>query len=144
MSLVCIRRMMWQPASPSRTFGRRHRRTCGGRGQCLRKDGSRFPAKVHLTAIRGLDDRLEGFGQIIRDTTERAEFGDGESRLRSLIATVLDTVVDGLITIDRRGHIQSFNKACTILFGYEPDEVLGENIRILMPESKSACKWLIA
>ena len=41
-----------------------------------------------------------------------------ETRLRSLIATVLDTVVDGLITIDRHGIIQSFNKACVSLFGY--------------------------
>jgi PAS domain S-box-containing protein len=99
--------------------------------QCLRKDGSCFLARLHLTAIRGSDDRLEGFGQIIRDITESS---GTETRLRSLLTTVLDTVVDGLITIDRRGHIQSFNKACTVLFGYEPDEVLGENIRILMPE----------
>ena len=57
-----------------------------------------------------------------------------ETRLRSLIATVLDTVVDGLITIDHHGIIQSFNKACVSLFGYTPDEVIGQNVRILMPE----------
>ena len=96
-----------------------------------RKDGSRFLANVQITAIRGPDDTLRGFGQIIRDVTQSTVV---ETRLRSLIATVLDTVVDGLITIDRHGIIQSYNKACTSLFGYTLDEVVGENIRILMPE----------
>ena len=100
-------------------------------GERLRSDGSHFPASVHIAALRGPDGTLRGFGQIIRDITQSAT---AEARLRSLIATVLDTVVDGLITIDQRGIIQSFNKACTILFGYEPEEVVGENIAILMPE----------
>jgi PAS domain S-box-containing protein len=88
-------------------------------------------ANVQITAVRGPDDTLRGFGQIIRDVTQSAAV---ETRLRSLIATVLDTVVDGLITIDPHGIIQSYNKACISLFGYAPDEVVGENIRILMPE----------
>ena len=96
-----------------------------------RKDGSCFLASVQLTAIRGPDDTLRGFGQIIRDVTQSTTT---ENRLRSLIATMLDTVVDGLITIDRHGIIQSYNKACIKLFDYTPEEVLGQNIRILMPE----------
>jgi PAS domain S-box-containing protein len=100
-------------------------------GDRLRSDGSRFLASVHIVALPAPDGTLRGFGQIIRDITQTTP---AEARLRSLIATVLDTVVDGLITIDRHGVIQSFNKACTILFGYEPEEVVGENIRILMPE----------
>ena len=43
-------------------------------------------------------------------------------------------MVDGLITIDRSGIIQSFNKACVSLFGYTADEVMGQNVRMLMPE----------
>ena len=88
----------------------------------MRKDGSRFLANVVITAIRAPDGTLLGFGEIIRDITERvaaeALVKASETRLRSLIATVLDTVVDGLITIDRHGIIQSFNKACVSLFGY--------------------------
>jgi PAS domain S-box-containing protein len=96
-----------------------------------RKDGSCFLANVQLTAIRGPDDTLRGFGQIIRDVTQSTTT---EARLRSLIATMLDTVVDGLITIDRHGIIQSYNRACVSLFEYTQEEVLGQNIRILMPE----------
>ena len=57
-----------------------------------------------------------------------------EAKLRNLIETVLSTVVDGLITIDRNGIIQSFNKACVSLFGYTAQEAIGQNIKILMPE----------
>ena len=107
-------------------------------GERVRKDGSRFLADVVITAIRTPDGTLRAFGEITRDITERvaaeAVVKASETRLRSLIATVLDTVVDGLITIDRHGIIQSFNKACVSLFGYPPDEVIGQNVRILMPE----------
>jgi PAS domain S-box-containing protein len=107
-------------------------------GERVRKDGSRFLADVVITAIRSSDGTLCAFGEITRDitapTAAEAVVKASESRLRSLIATVLDTVVDGLITIDRDGVIQSFNKACVSLFGYSPEEVIGQNVHILMPE----------
>ena len=91
-------------------------------GERVRKDGSLFLANVVITAIRAPDGGLRGFGKITSDITERsaaeAVVKASETRLRSLIDTVLDTVVDGLITIDRSGIIQSFNKACVSLFGY--------------------------
>jgi len=107
-------------------------------GERLRKDGSRFLAEVVITAIRAPDGTLWGFGKITRDITDRAA-GEiaaraSEARLRNLMDTVLDTVVDGLITIDRDGVIQSFNRASVGLFGYSPGEVIGQNVRMLMPE----------
>ena len=107
-------------------------------GERVRKDGSRFLADVVITTIAGPDGELRGYGEITRDITERvaaeALVKASEARLRSLIATVLDTVVDGLVTIDRSGAIQSYNKACISLFGYTPDEVVGHNVKLLMPE----------
>ena len=41
---------------------------------------------------------------------------------------------DGIITIDRLGLIESVNPAAAHIFGYQPDEVIGQNIKILMPE----------
>ena len=43
-------------------------------------------------------------------------------------------MVDGLITIDVAGEIQSFNSAAINLFGYSVNEVIGRNIKMLMPE----------
>ncbi|SDP48280.1 response regulator receiver modulated diguanylate cyclase/phosphodiesterase with PAS/PAC sensor(s) [Rhodoferax sp. OV413] len=46
---------------------------------------------------------------------------------------ILDNMVDGVITIDARGQMESFNKAASAIFGYAPDEVLGRNVAMLMP-----------
>src|SRR4051812_42030298 len=52
-----------------------------------------------------------------------------EARLRALI----DTAVDGVIMIDGQGQVQTFNPACEKLFGYRADEVIGKNVKVLMP-----------
>lgn len=47
---------------------------------------------------------------------------------------ILETTVDAIITIDERGSILSFNRAAERIFGYAPEEVLGRNVSVLMPE----------
>lgn len=49
------------------------------------------------------------------------------------LESILDNIVDGLITIDEMGIVQSFNKACERMFGYAAPEVIGKNIKMLMP-----------
>jgi PAS domain S-box-containing protein len=54
-----------------------------------------------------------------------------ESRLRALV----ETAVDGVILIDSLGGVLMFNPACERLFGYAADEVVGQNVKMLMPRS---------
>ncbi len=54
---------------------------------------------------------------------------DRESRLRALI----DTAVDGVIIIDAMGTVQDYNPACEKLFGYPAREIIGQNVKMLMP-----------
>jgi len=55
---------------------------------------------------------------------------DNEERLRA----ILETAVEGIITIDERGSIESFNPAAEKIFGYAANEAIGKNIKLLMPE----------
>ncbi|MBC3541150.1 PAS domain S-box protein [Rufibacter sp. H-1] len=55
---------------------------------------------------------------------------DDQARLKAII----DTAIDGIITIDQRGTIETVNPAAARIFGYEPAEIIGQNIRMLMPE----------
>ncbi|WP_042445232.1 PAS domain-containing sensor histidine kinase [Azospirillum sp. B510] len=51
----------------------------------------------------------------------------------SQLQAMLDTVPDGIVIIDDRGRIRSFNPACERLFGWTAAEVVGRNVRMLMP-----------
>ena len=56
-----------------------------------------------------------------------------------LLNAIIETAIDGIITIDSRGIMESLNPAALKLFGYPAEEVIGRNISMLMPEpDKSA------
>jgi PAS domain S-box-containing protein len=55
-------------------------------------------------------------------------------RERAERLAIFNTVVDGIITIDRSGMVTSLNPTAARLFGYAPEEVIGRNVRTLMPE----------
>ena len=52
----------------------------------------------------------------------------------SRIKAILDNTIDGVITIDARGIIESFNPAAEQLFGYSELEAIGQNVKLLMPD----------
>ncbi len=68
-------------------------------------------------------------GAMAREENEN-ELRESEARLMA----ILDTAVDGIITIDARGNITLLNQAASRIFGYSEVEVLGKNISMLMPE----------
>ena len=62
-------------------------------------------------------------------TAEQA-LRDSEARIKA----ILDSAVDGIVTINERGTIESVNAAGQAIFGYSMDELVGQNVRVLMPE----------
>ncbi len=98
-----------------------------------RRDGAEIDVFVTVSPIRDPSGKIVGASKIARDIThlKRAESGlkSSESRLRSII----DTAPDALVVIDERGRIASFNPAAERLFGYRESELIGQNIKILMP-----------
>jgi two-component system sensor kinase FixL len=51
----------------------------------------------------------------------------------ALLKAIIDNAIDGIITIDDRGKVESINPAACNLFGRSPEEVIGNNINMLMP-----------
>jgi two-component system, LuxR family, sensor kinase FixL len=61
-------------------------------------------------------------------TSSPTALRDGEKRL----SAILETAVEGIITISERGIIESFNRAAENIFGYTAAEVIGKNVNVLM------------
>lgn len=52
----------------------------------------------------------------------------------NLLKAIIENAIDGIITIDERGGMESINPAACTLFQYEPGDVIGRNISMLMPQ----------
>jgi PAS domain S-box-containing protein len=64
---------------------------------------------------------------------QRKQVEEGLRQSATRLRSVIDTAVEGIIIIDERGVIESFNPAAEHLFGYSAAEVIGQNVRVLMP-----------
>ncbi len=114
----------------------------------LRGGSFRFQGKVkHFVTGRPIDVDCNAFGIIapqtgeplamafsLRDMREQMRreqaLRDGEARLKA----ILDSAVDGIVTINERGIMEAVNPAARMIFGYEPGEMLGQNVAMLMPD----------
>jgi PAS domain S-box-containing protein len=97
-----------------------------------RKDGSTFPMELAISVFQLKNRRY--FTGIVRDITERKQAEEELRRAEERMRSVVNHVIDGIITIDEHGQIESFNPAAEKLFGYKKDEVFGQNVKALMPE----------
>jgi two-component system sensor kinase FixL len=74
------------------------------------------------------------FGERLRSTRVRADDSAQDALAREAhVKSILDTVPDAMVVIDERGIMQSFSAAAERLFDYRQDEVLGKNVKMLMP-----------
>ncbi|CAN5139113.1 PAS domain S-box protein [soil metagenome] len=99
----------------------------------LRKDGSEFLASVTITALWDDQGALRGFGKVVRDITDHKAAEAAVLRRAHHLRSILETVPDAMIIMDECGVISSFSAAATKLFGFEESEVVGRNVRLLLP-----------
>jgi PAS domain S-box-containing protein len=96
-----------------------------------RKDGSTFPMHLAVSELKLGDRRV--FTGIARDITNLRNairsLEESEGRTRA----ILDAAVDAILTIDERGRVESINPAGENLFGFTASEVIGQNVKMLMP-----------
>lgn len=77
---------------------------------------------------------LAAFGHHLRRATNSAAATTQHLLAREAhLRSILDTVPDAMVVIDEGAIIRSFSSAAERLFGYSADEMLGQNVRILMP-----------
>jgi PAS domain S-box-containing protein len=134
-----IKMLMPSPYSDEHDGYLHHYRTTGekkiiGRGrevEALRKDGSLVP--IHLSVSEAKIGARRVFVGIAHDITALKEKEYQVEEKQQRFENLINSAVDAIITIDHVGHIKSFNSSAERLFGYEQDEILGQNVKILMP-----------
>ena len=99
----------------------------------IRKDGQEFLAAVSLTALYDDKGDLRGFAKVVSDITERRAAEETAKVRESHLRSILSTVPDAMVVIDEAGLIMSFSNAAQKLFGYDEAELIGRNVKILMP-----------
>lgn len=87
--------------------------------------------RIVVTALQGAPKARAIVLHLDVSDIKRAEaaFRRSEAELKAIVYTA----VDGIVVIDERGTIESVNPSVTRLFGYEPVELIGKNVKMLMP-----------
>jgi PAS domain S-box-containing protein len=91
-----------------------------------RRDGTTFPAEISLSAVTTTNGVL--VAAAIRDATDRNR---AEARFRSL----LDAAPDAMLCVDADGRITIANAEAERMLGYPRDELIGQTVDLLVPES---------
>jgi PAS domain S-box-containing protein len=102
----------------------------------IRKDGSRFPAVVSVTALRDDQDAIIGYLLIGTDNTARKQIEEERMKLDQRLRdqhfytrSLLESNIDALMTTDPRGIITDVNKQMEALTGCTRDELIGAPFR---------------
>jgi PAS domain S-box-containing protein len=111
----------------------------------IRKDGSRFPAVVSITALRDAQDAIIGYLLIGTDNTARKQVEEERTKLDQRLRdqhfytrSLIESNIDALMTTDPRGIITDVNKQTEALTGCTRDELIGAPFKNYFTDSGRA------
>jgi PAS domain S-box-containing protein len=96
--------------------------------------GERRELVVNAVPQRDADSTITGIIAVMDDVTDRRRLEASREEHRARLAAVIDAVADPIITIDEAGLITTFSRSAEAVFGYAASDVLGQNLKLLMPE----------
>ena len=99
----------------------------------IRKDGSRFPAVVSVTALRDARNAIVGYHLIGTDNAARKQANEARQTSEARLSGLVSSILDAVIAIDSNQCIIVFNPAAENMFGLTSGEMLGLKLDRLMP-----------
>ncbi|MEM7101646.1 MAG: PAS domain-containing sensor histidine kinase [Bacteroidota bacterium] len=100
--------------------------------QGKKKDGTEFPFRLSISEADFGHRKI--FTGIIHDLTDLRQAEKALEENQNRLSAIFDTAVDGIITIDRQGIMEMINPAAAKMFGYQVSDLVGKNVKTLMPE----------
>ena len=76
---------------------------------------------------------VKGFFSMVIDITKHKVSEEALRESEERLHAIVNTAVEAILTVDHKGLIQSFNPAAEGIFGYSANEVIGANVKVLMP-----------
>ena len=92
--------------------------------EMVRKDGTKFWGNLSLSKVQ-VGEELQ-YTAFIKDITEQVT-------LRETTVQILEQAVDSVVTIDANKKITFYNSAAERMFGYKREEVMGQNVKMIVP-----------
>ena len=99
----------------------------------LDKQGRTLWVLLSVSLVRDGEGRPVHFVSQIQDFSDRVAAERAVREREHYLSTLLDNVVDAIVTIDEQGRIETFNHAAEAIFGYRQPEVAGQSITQLVP-----------
>ena len=99
-----------------------------------RKDGTQGTADLVVVAVNNPDGQLIASIGVLRDITQRKIAEEALRISEARLAGIINSAMDGIVTVDEAGLIFMYNRAAAQMFGYESGEIIGRPIEVLMPD----------
>ena len=98
----------------------------------LRSDGVLIPVE-HLAIPIPRADGSVAVLVVLRDISDRQRATEDRERSENQVRMILDTAMDGIISMNEQQNIVLFNRAAETIFGWKADQILGRSIDTLIP-----------
>ncbi|WP_439860197.1 PAS domain S-box protein [Pseudomonas sp. MBLB4136] len=104
----------------------------------LNKRGATVWVLLSVSLVRDTRGRPLHFVSQVQDFSARIAAERAIREREDYLRTLLENVLDAIVTIDQQGRIETFNRAAEQLFGYSLAQVAGRNVKLLMPAAEAA------